>query len=202
MTLAGAAATRCGQLFWPGAERYSDKRSSSRAERLPVEPSNPFTQVEPRTNAPSLCNWQRLQIQIGDNPPPEPIAFRQDVAVSILTACGVLSGLVQRAHGSTLRKARRQFLHGNIASIPGGVAAELGMPDLRLSFDGLFASDLSGRARAFQSIVGGGIDIDKAATLAGLLVSGYIVLTLSRFRPFRVAFRFKQSSRYDGPLSN
>ncbi len=34
----------------------------------------------------------------------------------------------------------------------------------------LAASDVQGRARAFQSMVGGGMDIAKAAGLAGLLV--------------------------------
>ena len=33
----------------------------------------------------------------------------------------------------------------------------------------MFASDLSGRARAFQSMVGGGMDVQKAAALAGLM---------------------------------
>ena len=40
---------------------------------------------------------------------------------------------------------------------------------IRLSFDKMFASDLSGRARAFQSMVGGGMPVDKAAALAGLI---------------------------------
>ena len=34
---------------------------------------------------------------------------------------------------------------------------------------GLRASDLSGRARVFQSMVGGGMDVTKAASLAGLM---------------------------------
>ena len=39
-----------------------------------------------------------------------------------------------------------------------------------LNFDSLMASDISGRARAFQSMVGGGMDITKAAALSGLMV--------------------------------
>ena len=38
-----------------------------------------------------------------------------------------------------------------------------------LNFDSLMASDISGRARAFQSMVGGGMEIERAAALAGLL---------------------------------
>ena len=44
--------------------------------------------------------------------------------------------------------------------------------DTEISFDfsSLFASDLSGRARSFQSMVNGGMALDKAASLAGLMV--------------------------------
>ena len=42
---------------------------------------------------------------------------------------------------------------------------------ITLSFDALFAADLSGRDRAFQSLVGGGMDVSKAAGLAGLMES-------------------------------
>ena len=39
-----------------------------------------------------------------------------------------------------------------------------------LSWQELRASDLSGRARAFQSMVGGGMAIDQAVAVAGLMV--------------------------------
>ena len=50
------------------------------------------------------------------------------------------------------------------------LAEKLDVPDLALSFDKLFASDLSGRARAFGSLVKGGMDVEKAASLAGLMI--------------------------------
>ena len=43
--------------------------------------------------------------------------------------------------------------------------------DVSLDWSELRASDLSGRARAFQSMVGAGIGISKAAGLAGLMDS-------------------------------
>ena len=43
--------------------------------------------------------------------------------------------------------------------------------EVTLSFDRLFAGDLSGRARAFQSLVGGRMAVDKAAGLSGMLES-------------------------------
>ena len=39
-----------------------------------------------------------------------------------------------------------------------------------LSWQELRASDLSGRARAFQSMVGGGMAVDQAVAVAGLMV--------------------------------
>ena len=48
------------------------------------------------------------------------------------------------------------------------LADKLDAPDLRLSFDRLFASDLQGRARSFQSMRNGGIELPDARRLAGL----------------------------------
>ena len=50
------------------------------------------------------------------------------------------------------------------------LALKLDMPGLALRFDDLYASDLSGRARAFQSMIGGGLPIEQAAALSGLVV--------------------------------
>ena len=44
------------------------------------------------------------------------------------------------------------------------------MADIALDWDELRASDIAGRARAFQSMVGAGMDLAKAAGLAGLMV--------------------------------
>ena len=43
--------------------------------------------------------------------------------------------------------------------------------DIRLGWDELRASDIAGRARAFQSMVGAGMDVEKAAALSGLMIS-------------------------------
>ena len=41
--------------------------------------------------------------------------------------------------------------------------------DVTLGFDGPFAADLRGRARAFQSMVLGGMGVQKTAALVGLM---------------------------------
>ena len=69
------------------------------------------------------------------------------------------------------------FLHGSIAAVAELIASELraklDTPDLRLSFDRLFASDIQGRARAYRSMVGTGngpsIPEADARRFAGLL---------------------------------
>ena len=50
------------------------------------------------------------------------------------------------------------------------LADKLATPDLSFDFSALFASDLSGRARSFASMVKAGMPLDKAAGLAGLMV--------------------------------
>ena len=111
--------------------------------------------------------------RIGANPPASLAALRSDAALAVLSACGVPVELVTPGDGTGQREAWRRFLHGTVQPVAACVTAELAVkldtPNLTLGFDKLFASDLSGRARAFQSMVGGGMAVDQAAALAGLL---------------------------------
>ena len=111
--------------------------------------------------------------RIGANPPASLAALRSDAALAVLSACGVPVELVTPGDGTGQREAWRRFLHGTVQPVAACVTAELAVkldtPNFTLGFDTLFASDLSGRARAFQSMVGGGMAVDRAAALAGLL---------------------------------
>ncbi len=75
-------------------------------------------------------------------------------------------------HAAGQRESWRRFLHGSVQPLGDLLAVELAdkldAPGLRLTFDRLFASDLSGRARAFQCLTGGGMDAERAAAAAGL----------------------------------
>ena len=71
------------------------------------------------------------------------------------------------------REAWRQFLHGSVEPLSKTVSAELTAKldsDIRLDFHNLSASDLQGRARAYQSMTNGddGIDKDAAVRICGL----------------------------------
>ena len=68
---------------------------------------------------------------------------------------------------------RVQALHSVVAPLGRLVAHELTQKleeDVTLDWMELRAGDIAGRARAFQSMVGGGMDVAKAAAAAGLMV--------------------------------
>ena len=82
--------------------------------------------------------------------------------------------LAELGQGTAAREAWRRFLHATIDPLGKLVAEELTEKfefPVSLNFDSLMASDISGRARAFQSMVGGGIEITKAAALSGLMMT-------------------------------
>ena len=116
-------------------------------------------------------DWK--QARIGIDPSAASVSLRSDAALAVLAACGVPSPLVGPGEGTAAREAWRRFLHSTAQPLADAfaveAAAKLGEPSLTLSFNRLFASDLSGRARAFQSMVGAGMETDKAAALAGLM---------------------------------
>ena len=117
-------------------------------------------------------DWQTRRI--GANPPSAMIELRKEVQASILAACGCPGSLLERSDGTLAREEMRRFLHSTISPVARVVADEMAVkldtPGLAFDFSSLFASDLSGRARSFQSMVGGGMEVSKAAALAGLMV--------------------------------
>ena len=129
---------------------------------------------EGREAAPGVGNSDWRPQRIGAHPPESLVSLRSDAAQAVLSACGVPIELASGGDGTSLREAFRRFLHVTVAPLAAIVTDELrgklDAPGLTLNFDGLFASDLSGRARAFQSMVGAGMDAAKAAALAGLAV--------------------------------
>ena len=117
-----------------------------------------------------LSDWKARRI--GASPPAPVVDLRSDSAQSVLAACGVPPSLFHGGDAATKGESWRQFLHGSVQPVAMLLAAELAdkldAPDLRLSFDRLFASDLQGRARSFQSMRNGGIELPDARRLAGL----------------------------------
>ena len=110
--------------------------------------------------------------RVGADPPDALRGLRREAEQSILAACGVPVSVLGGGQGTASREAYRQFLHLTIApvalALSGQVEDVTGLP-FALSFDRLMASDLSGRARAMQSMVNGGLAVERAAGLAGLM---------------------------------
>ena len=128
---------------------------------------------EGRQAAP-LTDWK--QSRVGPDPPESFVKLRSDAAMAVLDACGVPRALTASEDGTAQREAWRRFVMGSVEPVARMVAAELGRkldtPGLALGFESLWAHDLAGRAQAFGNMVAGGMDIERAAGLAGLLRTG------------------------------
>lgn len=115
-------------------------------------------------------DWQPSRI--GADWPSTTPAIHTAASMAVLAACGVPVELVTPADGTGQREAWRRCLHGTIEPLGRIAARELtrmvGLP-VSLSFERLAASDIAGRARAFQSMVGAGMDPGAAASASGLM---------------------------------
>ena len=114
-------------------------------------------------------DWQAKRI--GFNAPDSLRNLRSESGKAVLAACGVPVELVALADGTGQREAYRRWLFGSVLPLARILERELSTKletDVRLDFSELMASDLAGRARAFQSMVGAGMDLERAAALAGL----------------------------------
>ena len=114
------------------------------------------------------------QMRFGPMPPDALVKLLGAASVEVSSACGLSADLWLPGDGTGKREAWRQALHGVVAPLGRIIESELrrklDAPDLKLSWHELMASDLQGRARAFQSMIGGGMELAKAAALSGLLM--------------------------------
>ena len=111
-------------------------------------------------------------VRIGSKPPDALVNLHQVATTEVLAACGVPVALVAAdSPGTAIREAWRIFLFSTIAPLGRIVTAELGrkIGASSMQWDELRASDLAGRARAFQSMVGAGMELERAAALSGLM---------------------------------
>ena len=118
-----------------------------------------------------VADW--IARRIGATPPVGLVSLHEIASREIALACGVPTALLAESPtGTGTREAWRQFLFGTVAPLGKLVEFELSRKldaAINLTWADLRASDLAGRARAFQSMVGGGMDVSRAAGLAGLM---------------------------------
>lgn len=110
-------------------------------------------------------------MRMGPNIPASSVQLYTVARNAVLTACGMPIALTGEEDGTAQREAWRRYLHGTVAPLGRLVveaAAAAGLT-LTIAWDNLFASDIAGRARAFQSLVGGGMSLENAAAASGIL---------------------------------
>lgn len=113
-----------------------------------------------------------LPRRLGANPPASMVELAKHASNEVYAAAGVNPAIFTDSQGTAAREAYRQVLFGLIAPLGKLIAQELTAKlEAEISFDWveLRASDVSGRARAFQSLVGGGMPMAEAAQISGVL---------------------------------
>ena len=110
--------------------------------------------------------------RLGPEPPDSFALLRDRFENSILSMCGVSPALISpTVTGTAMREAARQALNFLLRPLGALVVEELQAkldPDAALSFDSLRAGDITGSARAFGSLVTGGLTPQSAAEVVGL----------------------------------
>lgn len=115
---------------------------------------------------------QDYQVQrVGANVPEAVMGLHNQFSRYVMGLYGVPLSLVEKTDGTGQREAWRMFLHGTLTPMAAKIeqAFRPAGLTLSLSFERLFASDIAGRARAFGSLVQGGMDIEEAASITGIL---------------------------------
>ena len=119
--------------------------------------------------------------RFGAEPPASLVQLVDVSSREIYAVCGLNAALWGAGDAASTREAWRLALFGVLSPLGKLVEAELRDKlddEVSLSWQELRASDLSGRARAFQSMVGGGMEVERAAGLAGL--TGGVVRSAGR----------------------
>lgn len=118
----------------------------------------------------SVGDWKSQRI--GADPPESVVKLRMDGHNQLLAAAGVPPGVFEASEATGLRESLRQFLHVTIGPLARVLETEasdkLGVK-VALDFTALHASDVQGRARAFKSMVDGGMTLADAAAASGIL---------------------------------
>ena len=103
----------------------------------------------------------------------QPVGQAIDRSAEVYAACGFNPSLFVSGDSASLRESWRLALFGVVSPLAVKVEAELTAKletDVTLGFSEMKASDVQGRARAFQSMVGGGMEVERAVALSGLLM--------------------------------
>ena len=111
--------------------------------------------------------------RFGAAPPEYLVELYKASSAEVYAACGFNPSLFVSGDSASLRESWRLALFGVISPLAVKVEAELSAKldtSIQLGFAEMKASDVQGRARSFQSMVGGGMEIERAVALSGLMM--------------------------------
>ena len=111
--------------------------------------------------------------RFGANPPASLVELMSVASKEIYAACGFNAALWGGGQAASVREAWRLALFGVLSPLGKLVESELQAKlddEVSLTWTELRASDLQGRARSVQSLVGAGVPVQAAAKEAGLMV--------------------------------
>ena len=112
--------------------------------------------------------------RFGAEPPQSLVNLMEIASREVINACGLNVALFGMGNAAAVREAWRLALFGVLSPLGKLVEAELQakLEDaVTIGWQELRASDLSGRARAMQSMVGAGMELSKAVAISGLMVN-------------------------------
>ena len=111
--------------------------------------------------------------RFGPAPPDSLVQLLDTAGREVMAACGLSGALWYAESASSSREAYRQSLHSVVSPLGRLVADELSKKleaPIAVDWGELRAGDIAGRARAFQSLVGSGMDMSAAAAASGILI--------------------------------
>ena len=107
-------------------------------------------------------------------PPPGMVEVAQQAFERVLAATGTPPSLFLDSDGTSQREAVRRWHLGTVLPLARlleyELSAKLESP-VRLRFDN-YPMDLAGRAQALQKLVAGGVAVNEALAVSGLLADG------------------------------
>ena len=111
--------------------------------------------------------------RLGPNPPAPLVQLAQHTFNRLVAACGASPALFDTADGTAQREALRRWHLGTVLPVARIIETELTDrldAEVKLRFD-LYATDLAGRAGAFKRLVDGGMSLETAAAISGVLMA-------------------------------
>ena len=124
---------------------------------------------EGRGSAPQ-SDWKSARL--GPQPPEALVKVADSAFSRMVAACGASPALFDDSDGTSKREALRQWHMGTVMPMAAILEYELTTrleTEVKLTFDG-YAMDLQARASTFQKLVAGGMDVNRALAISGLMI--------------------------------